>query len=484
MRIVVVPLDSRPCNHAWVDKYAAMANVEVSIFDARYAGTMHRGLDHKRLLPWAEDVTKGADVLLVSADAVTSGGLIQARKAAMDVNTAVQRLTALFDIARKNDVQKIYVMDTIMRTSITTKDLASQQLWKDINDYSHAAGMVYFTGDPNWQATVDRLKEQIPAKALDTYLNARQKKHFINQFLCRLTSFGVIDQLMLLQEDTKSGGIQAIENDVLRRLVDDLNITDKATIYNGADEGTLALFAKAILDTHDTSPTIHIQFPNEALRQKVMPFEDRPVDENIQGLLDVIGMRRVEEQDAEILLGVYTEHEPYDLDLSATNPIEPEQNTDYETFVATMNRWTRTDKIVGFVDLLHPNGGNETILRDIDILRCSAYSAWNTATNSLGSMLALLVVLWHNPKADPKSFLLERIIDDCLYQTHVRQIVNDAYLRNDINIHQLGDRTAKTEHWIHRELAERAVRYTDRAFTITLPWNRTFEIDIDMEGSS
>lgn len=484
MRIVVVPLDSRPCNHAWVEKYATMANVAVSIFDAKHAGNMHRGLDHKRLLPWVEEATKGADVLLVAADAVTSGGLIQARKAAMDVNAAVQRLTTLFEIARNNGVKSIYVMDTIMRTSITTKDLASHQLWKDINDYSHAAGMVYFTGDANWQETVERLKAKIPTKALQTYLNARQKKHFINQFLCRLTSFGVIDQLMLLQEDTKSGGIQAMENDVLRRLVAELDIADKASIYNGADEGTLALFAKAILDTHDTRPSIYVHFPNDALRQKVMPFEDRPVDENIQGLLDVIGITRTEEATADLLLGIYTEHEPYDLDLSAIDPIEPQRNAQYEAFVATMNRWPDTERIIGFVDLLHPNGGNETLLKDIDVLRFDAYSAWNTATNSLGSMLALLVVLWHNPTANRTDFLLERIIDDCLYQTHVRQVVNDAYLRNDINIHQLGDRTAKTEHWIHRELAERAARYTDRAFAITLPWKRTFELDIDMEGSS
>ena len=45
------------------------------------------------------------------------------------------------------------------------------------------------------------------------------------------------------------------------------------------------------------------------------------------------------------------------------------------------------DKNVVLVDLLFPNGGSYELLQDIKYNLLAAYSAWNTASNSLGSAL-------------------------------------------------------------------------------------------------
>lgn len=481
MKITVIPLDSRPCNHSWVTKYANFANAEIAIIPSHLCGNLHSGLDKKNLREWLLKETKNSDYLLVSGDALTSGGLIQARQAKYQIDEVMPYVSLLQEIKANFPNIKIYVFDTIMRTSITTYNKRTAIYWKQINEYSKVVGKQYFHPSDELSQRRKELENEIPSAVLKTYLQARDKKKELNHLFFDLALKGVIDTLVLLQEDSMPYGIQKIESEILQQRIIKENLQERVFLYNGADEGSVVLLAKIMVETTKVKPTIHLLVPSDELKNQILPFEDRPIYENYQNLLKVIGFQETNINDADYILSMYLEDTIYDLDLSDSTPIDVKKDERYHRFITNTNKLIRNGRQVAFVDLLHPNGGNLSLLKDLDTHHLLTYSAWNTATNSLGSCLALVGIHACNPFANMNDFLYERIIDDCLYQTTVRRDLNERYLKKGFNIHDLNLKQLDATKEIEKELKELALQFTSKPFQVILPWSRTFEIDIDME---
>lgn len=459
-----------------------MAGVNLSTVPLESSGSLHKGLNMEGLLDWLEKESKDSDCLIVSADALTSGGLIQARQALFDLDTAMASVKKLCELKTMNPNLKIYVFDTIMRTSITAYDEETQRYWSLVNKFSKALGLSRIFPSTEHDDEVKQLEKLIPKTILDTYQLARKKKKILNHLFCDMVHQGAIDYLILLQEDSMPFGVQIAEGEELKRKVASLEIFDRVSIYNGTDEGSVVLLAKFLIESKNLSPKVHLILSNDSLKQKIMPFEDRPLIDNYEHLKSVIGLVEVPLEEADYVLSIYTEPSPYDLDLNDYVEIPPSKDKTYRSFVKKTNDLITEGKRVAFVDLLYPNGGSDEILKDIQYHSLFAYSAWNTATNALGSCLALLGVHAYNPDADMSAFLKERIIDDCFYQTIVRRHVNRDLRSSGINIHGMTDeQAAALTKRINEDLLLIAKEYVEGSFKVHLPWSRTFEIDIDME---
>lgn len=94
--------------------------------------------------------------------------------------------------------------------------------------------------------------------------------------------------------------------------------------------------------------------------------------------------------------------------------------------------WRATDTPVGVVDARLANGADPELVallsRGVGVLNLAAYAGWNTAANSLGTVLAhlsayLIALTLPDSKVDWTAhcgFLVERFLDDLIYQTRVR----------------------------------------------------------------
>src|SRR5690606_19627708 len=111
-------------------------------------------------------------------------------------------------------------------------------------------------------------------------------------------------------------------------------------------------------------------------------------------------------------------------------------------------------------------------------------SAWNTASNSSGSALAHIasVVVAKHKQLDYKElnekFKKERIIDDCLFQYEARRFINKDLIANNINIYNLEENGKIVLEKIEVLLKKFSKEYFDVEFSVSLPWNRTFEAEI------
>jgi len=482
LKITVLPLDSRPCNHSWVKKFSQLADVELAIVPEELSGNLHQGLDFLKHEEWLKEETKNSDYLILSIDALVSGGLIQARQAKMEKTEALRRLSLLDEIKTQNPNMKILAFDTIMRTSISTTDPKSRIYWEKMNEFSRLTGKLHYDYSKKTIDDLEMILEEIPHEIVDTYLRARRKKHEINFKLCQMVNDGIIDQLLLLQEDSMKEGMQKVESDQLMIYVNKHHLEDKVMLYNGTDEATVVLLGKVLLASKNIKPKVHIMLSDEKIKSKIMPFEDRELEKNYTNLMKVIGLESFSYEEADYVLAIYSEaNKPYDLDLESTTMIKPELNRKFYDFIHNVNHAIKDKLHVEFVDLLYPNGGSWDVLSSIDYSNLLGYSAWNTASNSLGSALSTIAVHAYSKK-EMKSFLFERIIDDCLYQTFSRREANVSLLAENVNVYDMKNEEAEKALIIINENLKHLVEKNLKVnFNISLPWTRTFEIDIDLE---
>jgi len=484
LKITVLPLDSRPCNHSWVKKYSQLADIELAIVPEELSGNLHQGLDFPKHEEWLIRETKNSDYLILSVDALVSGGLIQARQAKMEKNEALRRLSLLKKIKQQNADIKILVFDTIMRTSISTTNSDTRIYWEKMNEFSRLTGLLHYKYNETTFNTLKTLLEEIPDEIVDTYLLARRKKHEINLKLCEMVNDNIIDQLLLLQEDSMKEGMQKIESDQLMDFVNKNQLENKVMLYNGTDEATVVLLGKVLVESKNIKPKVHIMLSNELIKSKIMPFEDRELEKNYQNLMKVIGLESVPYEKSDYVIAIFSESDNfYDLDLESNKMIYPELNSKFLDFINNVNNAIKDKKHVEFVDLLFPNGGSWDVLSSVDYKKLLGYSAWNTSSNSLGSALSTIAVHAFSGK-NMQRFLYERIIDDCLYQTYARRIVNVNLLEKNINVYDMSNlESVEALKNINRVLKTLVDKNMQIDFNISLPWARTFEIDIDVEVS-
>lgn len=479
-RILYIPLDNRPYHTTWMEKMSKRLSFDLMMYDKNKLGSLHRKASQKDLLRFLLEEGKNANYIILSMDALLSGGLVQSRLGEFDLTEAYHMLDQLKTFKEENPKVVLYIFDTLMRTTVTTYGYETNHLWRQINLYSRLQGSLYLKPDPSLEEQLKALIREIHPKDLITFLTARNKKHQINRQLIEFVKQGVVDYLTILQEDCMENGLQKREQDTLIELIESLGVKDKVKLYNGTDEGALVLLAKIACEVYKQQPLIHIhQRDNDSL-DVIMPYEDRPLKTNLEELLCVIGIKETTKEKASGILSIYTEvEEKTHIEKSENYYRTPTKDQCYLNYIKGLNELIKTKPTV-LVDQLFPNGGSTVLLKDIDYLELSGYHAWNTASNALGSALCEWVVVVLTKKRD-LNFVKERIIDDAIYQSEVRQIIDKEYALKRINVFDLQERSSEAKDKIEVLLKEKAKVFFEDAFEIDLPWHRTFEIEVRMK---
>lgn len=477
----LIPLDSRPCNTNWLKSFAQTAKLKLVSYPFEKCGSLHIGASQEDMLNWLAENKSKLDYLIISADGFFSGGLVQARLGLANPTQVSSMLEVIKQIKQEFPDLKIFVFDTIMRTSITAYDSESERYWAKMNEYSRLKGRYFFFKEKEDEIKLSMLRTEIPAHIIQTYEQARNVKFQITKQLIDLVEENIIEYLLVLQEDAMPHGVQKIEQLQLEEMVQEKHLDKQVKFYNGTDEGGAILLGRIILSLSKTPYKLYLHLPSIDALHKTMPFEDRPFQTNLDLMVESFGYLTTQDvNDADFILSIYTEEEPYNLPLELFIPIVPKKDETYHKFFEEIWENVKKKRKVAFVDLLFPNGGSIDILKDLPYHELYAYSAWNTASNSLGSLLCdVASKLVTNSKSS--TFLYERIIDDCLYQYDVRRHVNQECLSKAMNVYDLGKKTKDVENMIQEKLKVLSKTFKLPDFTICLPWNRTFEIDIKLE---
>ncbi|GIP62863.1 hypothetical protein J32TS6_14180 [Virgibacillus pantothenticus] len=491
MRVGVLPVDSRPCNQRFVaDLGNIYGQIEIDTLPKKDCGYFMEGANPEAVRNFLINGAPQWDYLVLSVDMLCYGGLIQARSISLetDQNYEENRLLLLKGLKSINPQLKILGHSVIMRLSITASSSDYLEHWKNIASYSkyaHLAKLNY----KKYAAILQEYKQKIPQDLLRNYLAARERNHNINQKCIDYVNENIIDYLDLCQEDSEADGLQIIEQTALREKITKLGLGNKVVIKNGTDEEVSLLFARCINETAKTKPKIYVHY----MRKKedfVALYEDRSLIENLEKSMVSSNVQIVSDIAACDFVLLVSPFPDKQIDLMFDNDNELELSKQMLDELETVKGYP-----YAFLDITYANGGSLPLLSKIisilGIEKLSAYSAWNTASNSIGTVLGQLSALYQRgEEADQTanlSFLIERIIDDCLYQGVVRNILNNQLKSEgeDVWNFSLPKRTVQEK--LLPLLNKKTDTFLEKYYpglnvglTASFPWNRTFELDVNV----
>lgn len=393
---------------------------------------------------------------LVSLDMVAWGGLVASRSQKQPFAEARERLESLPGLVKS---KQAHAFQSILRTAPTQTSQEEVQLAEKLVELS----VLSARQDPR----ADELALSLPPDYLTAYLDRRDQAHQLNRLACQQADQGSWQSLLLGIDDSRTEGWNVLEIARLQEI-----LPANATIAPGTDEMALLQLVRLV------GPVGAVQarwFPEDSA-DRIGRYEDRSME----------GVVEAQARAAGVTLGVSPRQ------LWIYGPTRPQgeagqQSVDEpsrsRSLIAQLRLGLEAGLQIALADVAHANGGDlrllETLLDSGLAPRLVAYSAWNTAGNTLGTALAALA-LWPDhptPEQDQQRlrFLVERLLDDGFYQASVRPGLSTSALQN------AGPQVAET---VQAELEARLARLVSAGFPtgslqVGLPWDRVFEVRVE-----
>lgn len=413
-RFLLLPLDNRPCNVLFVRQLAGIAQADVVTPPDHWLGSWLNPGRCERFPDWLLDHAKPGDRLIVSSDMLCYGGLVASRSASTSVEQALKRLDVLTQLHSRG--LHLAILSTIPRLYLRTSEgqapfEAALAEWA-----THAS-----PGQPGPPA--------VPEVWLREYLQVRQRNLQVLLALEALTREGVIDQLVVGQDDSSSQGLHFVEQQQLSAQIASDGLASKVWLGSGADELSMDMLAGQLAESAGCHPMIELEYSEAGSERRIPPLESHPLRSMVGDHLRLCGAR---EGAGEVKLLIQV---PSDRPFAMPGP---EQRPKSYQFAERIRQSVVSGRLTAVADLALINRMDpylaEAVVDRVPLTRLEGFAAWNTPANALGTVVAQVVVRRLCERLAPGwpiqqvkesarlhlAFLLARLVDDYGYQTIVR----------------------------------------------------------------
>jgi hypothetical protein len=480
--LLLIPLDARPCTYRFPSDLAAIAGLPVLTPPTPMLGDLRQSADPDALQAWLLAHAPQASALVIALDTLAYGGLIPSRRDQTPLPQLQARLDTLRHLKTQFPDLPLYGFSVTMRLSDSNDATEEKPYWaqygKLLFRYSFHLDKFEQEHDPQDQTIALEAKDQIPAEILEDYRETRARNFAINRMLIDWTAEGILDLLLLTQDDTSRFGFNVREQRQLLADVADKHLADRVRIYPGADEVASVLVARHLNRTTGRTPAFHMTTSTPDGATITAMYEDRPLAATVAGQVAAAGGRLVERlEDADIRLMLNTPSSGQgDLALRIRMELPDTPPRDLEPFARAL---ADTPCPVALADVAYANGADPALFKHFqDYPKLAAFAAWNTAGNTLGTVVAQTsaFLAMQDPQAQ-KQFIMDRMADDLLYQ---------AYLRPELQLELAAGRhidDLEPEVGPRLETLWRAhfPQFPIKGITASLPWHRLFEADIRVQ---
>jgi hypothetical protein len=546
-RIAVLPMDDRPVNYDYPRYLSRAAGLEILLPPREWLGNPWRASRHADLVDWLIRTAPQADGMVVAIDTLAYGGLIPSRTSSESTETVLARLEILRRLKSARPQQPILASSVVLRISRANSSEEEKPYWATygsrmfrVSCLEHKAAL----GDATPDETVERdaLRAQIPDAVYHDYRRGRARNHAINRAMLDWLAEGVFDYLLLPQDDTADYGWNIAEARDLQALIRTRRLTNRAITYPGADEIGCLLLARYVCQRAGFAPKIWPRYSGVSSPSVVTEYEDRPIHELLKAHLAPLGgivadspgeadltlffnapVKRQGNGDSQWLIWQGLEavrtrlpptFHPWFDEFTATEGFRATRremqspHRSPEEFVRALLGALAAGRPVAVADVAFVNA-SDLVLGDLlrghpPVAALAAYGGWNTAGNTLGTVLAQAVIrilalrgpATREQRGAHLEFLFLRFLDDDLYQARERTrcMVEDLpSLGIAPTMERLPDAQAATVEGRMRDHLSRAAADLRDLFVssglvrdvrvshIHLPWQRLFEVGFDVE---
>jgi len=480
----------------------------------------------------------------VALDTLAYGGLIPSRTSAESSEDVLGRLTLLRDLRVAYPQQPILASSVVLRVSRVNSSEEEKPYWAAhgsrmfrLSCLEHKAGLN--EASPAEAAERDALRAQIPDDVYIDYHQGRARNHAVNRAMLDWTAEGVFDYLLLPQDDTADYGWNIAEARSLQAAIRSRGLSDRAITYPGADEIGCLLLARHACQQAGFHPSVCPRYSGAASPGILTAYEDRPIHELLKAHLAPLGgIIAPSSEAADFLLFInapaheqgigeyqwlaahglenirerlpaYAGEVAKDKGFLRTRREMETPHRSPEEFVRALLHTLASRQPVALADVAFVNGADlilgDMLVQHPEIVGLAAYGGWNTAGNTLGTVLAQAVLrvlaLRRGPTPEQQAahlaFLFLRLLDDYAYQARERTLclVEDLpALGFQPTEERLEDpqQAEAVEAKVRERLTRAAVPLRDlfirsgRARDVSvsdihLPWHRLFEVGFDVQ---
>ncbi len=546
--LVLLPMDDRPVNYDYPRYLARLAGFDLRLPPREWLGNPWRDSRHAELVSWLEREARAADALVVSVDTLAYGGLIPSRRSSEPFKRVIERLWVLRRLKAGNPNLLIYGSSVILRIARHNSSEEEKPYWADWGSRMFRLSYLRHKcelGEASAQETseADDLRAEIPVEVYEDYRAGRQRNHTVNQEMLTWVSERIFDYLILPQDDTADYGWNIAEARALQTRIRREGLSERAITYPGADEIGSLLLAAAACRQAGFHPRVFPRYSAAASPAVVTAYEDRPIHELVKAHLAPLGgsLANSPEQ-ADLLLylnapahaqgeGLFQlpalrgldwaqdllpeQYHPWLAEL-AGDPVfqttrreltSPHRSP--EEFARALTTGVQAGRPVALADVAFVNGADLVLGRLLaqrsEAAKLAAYGGWNTAGNTLGTVLAqamLHLLAQRGGETDEQrraqaEFLFLRYLDDYVYQAQAR---TEAWLEDlpALGLRPSSERVedpaleAELERRVRQRLEKPTAELVElfrRAGmaesvvvdNIHLPWQRLFEIGFDVK---
>ncbi len=493
-RILMIPLDERPCNYRF-PLLMPKAGFTLAMPPKELMGLKKRPGDTEGLANWLLENAAAADYAVVAMDTLIYGGLIPSRLHGESEKELRARADVLRRLKEKNPLLKIFAFQTVMRCPCYSLSDEEPDYYADCGTelhlygrYSHKERLGALTEEE--KTDFERVKKQIPQKALDDYTERRKKNLDTLLYTLEMVKEGIVDSFVVPQDDSAPYGFTSLDQQVVRRYLKENRMQLKVPVYPAADDTGMTMLARAVNDMTGREPKIYVYYASAKGPFVIPAFEDRSQDATIKNQIRAAGCKRVYSlPECDIFLAVNIGSEMLANESFERMTAAYDVERSLPEYVEQLKYALAEGKTVAVADVAHPGGSDLELLellRDEGLLfKIHAYAGWNTSSNTLGTVIceACLYSAGKDERGN-RDFLLHRYYDDVGYCSHTRRWIDEnAVPKYGCTVFLLDGERGKCVEAAKGEL----MRYMGENFPeaaalvkdvdVSSPWNRTFEMD-------
>ena len=495
-RIIMIPLDDRPCNF----KYPTILPKEdyiVLMPDANIMPKHKRGADFDKLSKWLLENVKDADALVLSMDTLIFGGLVPSRLHNYSFSLLKERLEIIKKIKEINKNILIFGFELIMRCPDYSSDAEEPTYYKYVGKEIHRLGELEHLKKLNKlteleEKEINELTKFIDKEYIDDYLKRRETNLLVLLDALKLADEN-FDYFIVPQDDSSVYGYTALDQMKVRIFIKENFLHTKISMYPAADDVGISLIARAISTLNNKKPKVYVKYSSPKAPFCIPWFEDRMQDETIKyHILSVGGVRVYSLDECDIALCVnMTSHMLNKWDSDFINVYDIERNL--SEYCAFLKYAKEKGKVVAVADTAFCNGSDPELIglmaKEDLLLAVDTYAGWNTSSNTIGTALGSSVIYYFGRDEESKrNFLIYRYYEDYAYMVYARSFVTKEILpmykldpfnlcdKNEIISKYVKDDIIK----VMNDSLPMLTKYV-KDVKIKMPWNRMFECDLELE---
>ena len=493
-KIVLLPLDERPCNYLFPQKLFSHDDIEIAL--PKNLGDKKISADLNEIYKFLTNECKDATGLIISLDTLLYGGLVPSRIHNEKEDTLKERLQILRDIRRENPSLIIYAFNIIMRCPNYSSSDEEPDYYENYGREIHEIGAAMHKSHLGVEniLPLDEIIEKVPDRYLNDYISRRKVNKALNLASLELVKDKTVDTLVVPQDDSCKYGYAAIDQREIREAIIKNCLEDKVLMYPGADEVELTLISRMINVLKGSKPKIYIKYATDAARNIIPLYEGNMLSGTLKYHILSAGCQLTES------------HELADIIMAVTAPAgnmeeainQPSKFPEYyaERNIAEMFDFIKDrlaeGKIVTIADNAYANGGDLQIIRLLNannlLMKVDGYAGWNTSANTVGTAIAEAVDSYHFKLTQKhQNFLGLRYIEDAGYCSVVRQQIANELQKYEMNYFDVKEKDGivseivkeKLEEFIKNELS--SISANLQISKLIMPWRRMFEVDITVK---